>query len=160
MRLVPIIGIFLLGTATAASAQAIDVNNALGPSGTHFNIELPADSHTYECWTATNNSYRHTFKVYQNGVLKHSEQFDVIFPTSPTYFQRIVSFSGWNLQVGDVIHFHSKCIIIGSKIFDQDSLYGDCVDLIGRAPAGPGLERRGAAPSAVDEKRRFETLFA
>ncbi|MBI2932908.1 MAG: hypothetical protein HYY16_14780 [Planctomycetes bacterium] len=151
----------VLLSASVASAQNIDVFNAWGPSGTHIEHELPISSFTYQCTTTCNYSYRHEFKVWHKRALKHSESFDVINPSGSTPFSREISFSGWNLQVGDVITYRSTVVIISGPYTgqsDEDYLYGDVVDHEGFR-SQPG-SHPGSVLDVIDEKSRFETLLA
>jgi hypothetical protein len=161
MRVIVGIGI-LVAAASPAAAQAIDIMNRVGPSGTHFDLELPASSYLYEADTYCNYAYRHTFKVYHNGVLKLTDINDIIPQGSPTYYSNNVSFSGWNLQVGDVVRFYSHVKIISGPYrnqVDTDDLYGDCVDNVSWIePAAESLAA-SPVPAAIDDRRRFETLL-
>ena len=151
--------LFVIGSGSAVWAQGINVENRVGPNNTHFNLELPASSYLYESDTTCTVSYHYDFKVYLNGVLKYSDSFDVINPSSPTYYSNDVSFSTWTLHVGDVIKFYSVAKIIGSTTRDSDNLYADCVDNVSFAPDHPIEETTAMAPSAIDDKRRFEELL-
>ncbi len=149
----------LVGSSVPAWAQ-INVENRVGPNNTHFSLELPSSSYLYECDTYCTFSYHHDFKVYLNGTLKYSQSFDVLYPSSPTYYSNDVSFSGWNLAVGDTIRFYSSVKIIGTSTRDTDNLYADCVDNVSFAPERPLDDTTAMAPSAIEEKRRFEDLLA
>ncbi len=150
----------LVAFGSTAFGQNIDIQNSVGPSGTHFDLELPCSGYTYTSYCDSTGSYRHLFRVFQNGIQKHSEVFDVINPVGTQTFVRYVDFTTWNLQVGDVIHFFSRVTILGTKTMDQDSLLGDCVNLIRCEPPSRGMPGIVDALAAIDDKRRFETLLA
>jgi hypothetical protein len=143
-----------------AWAQQINIESRTGPNGTHFPLELPISSYTYEADTYCSYSYNHVFKVWHNTTLKVSTSFDVINPSSPTYYSNTVSFEGWDLRVGDTVRFYSQVKIIAGPYINQrdtDNQYGDVVDYFSFAP--PDEHVTAFAPSAIDERRRFEDLL-
>jgi hypothetical protein len=143
-----------------AWAQQIDYVSRSGPNGTHFPLELPISSYVYEGDTYCNYSYNHVFKVFHNTTLKVSQSFDVINPSSPTHYTNTVSFSGWNLQVGDTVRFYTQVKIISGPYINQkdtDNLYGDVVNNV--SFTAPEEDVTAFAPSAIDDRRRFEDLI-
>lgn len=159
MKQAIVCGVFLMSGAQAW-AQIIDIQSRSGPNGTRFNLELPISSYTYQADTYCAYSYNHVFKVWHNTTLKVSQSFDVINPSSPTYYSNNVSFSGWNLQVGDTVRFYSQVKIISGPFMNQkdtDNQYGDVVNNI--SFTAPEEDVTAFAPSAIDDRRRFEDLL-
>lgn len=150
----------LLGSATLASAQGIDIVDPYGPSGTHIEHELPISSFTYtsDTYQESPQSFRYTFRTFKNGRLKTSESFDVINPGSPYHWEKVVSFSGWNLRVGDQVKYTSKVTWLSNNtVTDNDILYGDVVDRQALAPLRRG--EQGELFAVLLRGSRWEELF-
>jgi len=152
----------LAATSAPALAQDINIWNSHGPSGTHITHELPMSSFAWQgAFDSNLVSTRITFKVWHNSTLKINRTTDYLVPLDPQNHVEVVDTSRWGLAVGHVITYYAKAELLSGPYkgaYDEDYLYGDCVNNISAPPANSSLQA-AAPPAAVDDKRRFEDLL-
>lgn len=161
-QLLTVAGVLAVSASAWAQGNQIDVVSRTGPSGTHFDLELPISSYLYEADIYYQDfQYTHTFKVWHNSTLKINQTWLVMpEPDGVTYFSYNVNFSGWGLATGDTVTFYSFVKKYRATApSDTDYQYGDVVDnqaMLAPAPARPYGERL----DGIDDRRRLEDLFA
>lgn len=161
VRGVLILAAFGCWAQSVAAQGPIEINQERGPSGTHFDLPVNTDSFIYEATVTTSpaQSFTLKFKVYHNGVQKHSHTATIINPPADYLYNRTVAMSTWGLLVGDCVTFHLKVnLVCDSSIWTQHYLYGDVVNAASfdREPSPAG----DAWLVYLDRRSRFETLMS